>query len=160
MSFPKCTSNGFVQSFFVELEVPGLVGVPGVSGLFGPPSIGKVCGGPMGAEILSFPLLRFECDAAFRRLPALGRRADGGARSTMDEVASVLAKGDRKSIVFRNELAVPGRDGGRWGREKLCPKDSSEPKLSLSPFFHFFADFSASFCLFLLVVSLDSQCQG
>lgn len=67
----------------------------------------------MGAEILSFPVLRLELEAACRRLLALGRRADGGARSTMDEVASELAKGERKSIVFRREPAVPGRDGGR-----------------------------------------------
>lgn len=103
----------------------------------------------MGAEIFSFPLRRLELEAEPRRLPALGLRADGGARSTIDEVASVLTKGERKSMVFRNEFAVPGRDVGRWGREKLGPNDSSEPKLSLPPFLHFFADFSASFCLFL-----------
>lgn len=70
----------------------------------------------MGPEMIGLPPLRLELDAACRKLPALGRRGEGGAKSTMDDVAAEFAKGERKSMVLRVEKLDPGRDGGSCGR--------------------------------------------
>lgn len=96
ISFAKCTSSGLTQSFFIDPAVPGLVGVPGRL-----PSAfkGRGTGGPIGPEIFGRPPFKFGFEETWRRLLTLGRLAEGGASSTMDDEASGFdAKGARKDV--------------------------------------------------------------
>lgn len=55
----------------------------------------------MGPEMLGRPPFKVGFEEMARKLLTLGRRADGGASSTMDDDASGFdAKGARKLMVF------------------------------------------------------------
>lgn len=78
---PKCTWKGLSHSVFLEVAVPGLVGVPGL----------LAAGLPIGAgmaRLVELPLKRvlmLRSDEWNRELPRPGAR--GAARSTMEDAA-------------------------------------------------------------------------